>query len=151
MPKPCSGRLRKPVIEFQDEWRTWGDMRQVAERLAALIDASGAPLPSVHRLRRAQSSFRNRCVARLDRAGTHDLHAVCLSSGRGPGTGRRAAQAALLVAAQEDFSDELVGVLRAQGIAAIALSEMDACALPGLEQSRAEAAFAIRPALASSS
>ena len=48
---------------------------------------------------------------------------------------------ALLVAAQEDFSDELVAVLRAQGIAAIALSEMDASALPGLEQSRTEAAL----------
>jgi long-chain acyl-CoA synthetase len=51
----------------------------------------------------------------------------------------------LLIAAQEDFSDELVAVLRAQGIAAIALSEMEASALPGLERSRAAAASPTAP------
>jgi long-chain acyl-CoA synthetase len=33
----------RPSIEFERRWFTWGEIRHVAERMGALIDASGAP------------------------------------------------------------------------------------------------------------
>ena len=32
----------QPAIEFEGRWLNWGDMRRVADRLQALIDACGA-------------------------------------------------------------------------------------------------------------
>src|SRR5271168_3087442 len=123
----------QPVIEFQGEWHTWGDMRQVAERLAALIDASGVPP-------RASIAFvaRNRPSAIAALLGLiAQGRTVCMlyayQAGAALARDVERLRPALLVAAQEDFSDELVAVLREQRVAAIALSEMDASALPGLE------------------
>jgi long-chain acyl-CoA synthetase len=31
----------QPAIEFDTQWITWGDLRRVADRLGALLDASG--------------------------------------------------------------------------------------------------------------
>jgi long-chain acyl-CoA synthetase len=135
----------QPVIEFQGEWRTWGDMRRVAERLAALIDASGAPS-------RASIAFvaRNRPSAIAALLGLiAQGRTICMlyayQASEALARDVERLRPTLLVAAREDFSDELVAVLREQGIAAIALSEMDASALPGLEQSRAEGAVQPTP------
>ena len=42
----------------------------------------------------------------------------------------------VLVAAAEDFPETILAESRSSGIAAIALREMDACSLPGLEHAR---------------
>jgi long-chain acyl-CoA synthetase len=128
----------RPVVEFEGEWRTWGEMRHVAERLAALIEASGTPSPaSIAFVARNRPSAiaallgliaQNRSVSML----------YAYQSGAALARDVERLKPALLVAAREDFSDELLAVLRADGIAAIALSEMDACELPGLERSRVE-------------
>jgi long-chain acyl-CoA synthetase len=128
----------QPVIEFQDEWRTWGDMRRVAERLAALIDASGAPASIAFVARNRPSAIA--ALLGLIAQGRTVCMLYAYQAGAALARDVERLRPALLVAAQEDFSDELVAVLREQRVAAIALSEMDACALPGLEQSRAEAA-----------
>lgn len=129
----------QPVIEYQGEWRTWGEMRRVAERLAALIDASGAqPQAPVALVARNRPSTIAALLGLIARGRT-----ICMlyayQSGAALARDAERLKAAVLVAAREDFSDELIGALRGQGTAAIALSEMDACALPGLEQSRADA------------
>jgi long-chain acyl-CoA synthetase len=135
----------QPVIEFQGEWHTWGDIRQVAERLAALIDASGVPP-------RASIAFvaRNRPSAIAALLGLiAQGRTICMlyayQAGAALARDVERLRPALLVAARQDFSEELVAVLREQGIAAVALSEMDASALPGLERSRAEAALQSGP------
>src|SRR5437762_492578 len=33
----------QPIIDFEKRWITWGEMRHVAERLSAFLDASGVP------------------------------------------------------------------------------------------------------------
>jgi long-chain acyl-CoA synthetase len=129
----------EPVIEFQGAWRTWGEMRRVAERLAALIDASGAqpkaPIAFVARNRPSAIAALLGLIAR----GRTICMLYAYQAGVALARDAERLKPAVLVAAREDFSDELLSVLREQGTAAIALSEMDACALPGLEQSRAEA------------
>jgi acyl-CoA synthetase (AMP-forming)/AMP-acid ligase II len=135
----------QPVIEFQGEWRTWGDMRRVAERLAALIEASGAlPRASIAFVARNRPSSIAALLGLIAQGRTISM-LYAYQTGVALARDVERLGPALLVAAQEDFSDELVAVLRQQGIAAIALSEMDACALPGLEQSHTEAASPSAP------
>ena len=135
----------RPVIEFQGEWRTWGEIRRVAERLAALIAASGTPShASIAFVARNRPSAIAALLGLIARGRT-----ICMlyayQAGAALARDVERLRPTLLVAAQEDFSDELAAVLRAQGIAAIALSEMDASALPGLERSRAAAALQTAP------
>jgi acyl-CoA synthetase (AMP-forming)/AMP-acid ligase II len=145
----CSQALERApaqaAVEFQGEWRSWGEMRRVADRLAALIDASGAPA-------QAQIAFvaRNRpsAIAALLGLIAHGRTIRMLyayQSGAALARDAERIRPAVLVAAREDFSDELIAVLREQRTAAIVLSEMDACALPGLEQSRTEAVLPAAP------
>jgi long-chain acyl-CoA synthetase len=135
----------QPVIEFQGKWRTWGEIRRVAERLAALIDASGAPShASIAFVARNRPSAIAALLGLIAQGRT-----ICMlyayQAGAALARDVERLRPTLLVAAQEDFSDELVAVLRAQGIAAVALSDMDASALPGLERSRAAAASQTTP------
>jgi long-chain acyl-CoA synthetase len=130
----------QPVIEFQGEWHTWGAMRRVAERLTALIAASGtSSQASIAFVARNRPSAIAALLGLIAQGRT-----ICMlyayQTGAALARDVEQLRPALLIAAREDFCDELVDVLRRQGIAAVALTEMDASALPGLEQSRAEAA-----------
>ena len=129
----------QPVVEYRGEWRTWGEIRHVAERLAALIDASGAPTqaPIAFVARNRPSAIA--ALLGLIAQGRSICMLYAYQAGAALARDVERLKPALLVAAREDFSDELSAVLRAEGIAAIALSDMDACALPGLERCRAEA------------
>jgi long-chain acyl-CoA synthetase len=135
----------QPVIEFQGEWRTWADLRRVAERLAALIDASGVPSQASIALVARNRPSAIAALLGLIAQGRTICMLYAYQAGAALARDVERLRPTLLVAAQEDFSDELLAVLRAQGIAAIALSEMDACALPGLERSYAEAALPFAP------
>ena len=129
----------EPAIEFQGAWRTWGEMRRLAERLAALIDASGvqpdAPIAFVARNRPSAIAALLGLIAR----GRTICMLYAYQAAAALARDAERLKPVVLVAAREDLSDELLAVLREQGTAAIALSEMDACAVPGLEQSRAAA------------
>jgi acyl-CoA synthetase (AMP-forming)/AMP-acid ligase II len=135
----------QPVVEFRGEWRTWGDMRRVAERLAALIEASGAPSDASIALVARNRPSAIAALLGLIAHGRTTCMLYAYQAGAALARDVERLRPALVVAAREDFSDELVAVLRAQGVAAIELSEMDACALPGLEQSRAEAVLQSAP------
>jgi long-chain acyl-CoA synthetase len=135
----------QPVIEFRGEWHTWGDLRRVAERLAALIDASGTPSrASIALVARNRPSAIAALLGLIAQGRTISM-LYAYQAGAALARDVERLRPALLIAAREDFSDELLEVLRAQGIAAVALSQMDASALPGLEQSRAEAALQSAP------
>lgn len=126
----------QPAIEFQGEWRNWGEMRGVAERVAALIDASGtapdAPIAFVARNRPSAVAALLGLIAR----GRTVRMLYAFQAGVALARDVERMGPAVLVAAREDFSDQLLAVLRTNGTAAIALSEMDAAALPGLGSSR---------------
>jgi long-chain acyl-CoA synthetase len=135
----------QPAIEFQREWRSWGEMRHVAERLAKLIDASGAephaPIAFVPRNRPSAIAALLGLIAQGRTV--RMLYAFQSSAALAQDIERL--RPAVLVAAAEDYTEELVSVLRAQGVAALALVEMNAAALPGLAHSRREIETASAP------
>lgn len=126
----------QPAIEYQRVWYSWGEMRHVALRLAALIEASGAgadvPIAFVPRNRPSAIAA---LLGLLSKSRTVRM-LYAFQSSAALARDLQSLSPAILVAAREDYSDELVSVLRAQGSAAIALEEMDATALPGLERTR---------------
>src|SRR5882724_11782497 len=123
------------AIEFEKRWITWGEMRHVAERLNALIDASGAPAGAPVAL-----IARNRpsAVATLLGLIAKGCTVRMIYPFQSPAAIARNVERlkpAVVVAAAGEFSDEMRATLRTHGIAAIAISDMDATAVPGLERS----------------
>jgi long-chain acyl-CoA synthetase len=124
-----------PAIEFGDHWFDWGAMRRVAERLAKLIAASGAaagaPVAFVPRNRPSAFAALLALIANK-----HTIRMIyAFQSAGGIGRDVERLNPAVIVAAAEDFSEGLIELLRARGIAAISICEMDAAAIPGLERS----------------
>ena len=124
-----------PIIEYEGRWIGWGEMRQVADRVNALIDASGAdpkaPVALVPR-------NRPHTLAALIGLITRGRHISMIHVYQAPvGIARDIAmiKPAVVVAAEEDISAEVRSVLKTRGIAAIALTGMDAVAEPGCERS----------------
>lgn len=125
----------QPAVEFERQWITWGEMRRVAERLGASLDASGAgrgaKIAFIARNRPSALAallgmIARRCTVRMIYP-FQSADAIARDIDR--------IEPAAVVAAVEDYSEAFLAVLRARGIAAIALQEMDAVSLPGLERS----------------
>ncbi len=127
----------QPAIEFHGAWCNWGELRRVAEHLAALIDASGAPPHAAVALvaRNRPSAIAALLGLIAQGRSVRMLYAFQAAAALAQDVARM--KPAVLVAAREDYSDELIAVLREQRIAAIALSEMEASAMPGLAVSLA--------------
>jgi long-chain acyl-CoA synthetase len=125
----------EPVIEFDRQWIDWGAMRQVADRLRGLIAASGvAPHTRVALIARNRPSAIAALLGLI--ANGHCVRMIyAFQSGSSLARDFERVQPAVVVAAAEDYSDEALATLRALGIAAIALSEMDATAVTGLARS----------------
>src|SRR5579885_3117105 len=126
----------RPAIEFERRWFTWGELRCVADRLGALIDASGigtqAPVAFVPRNRPSAVAALLGLLAQ--RRTVRMVYAFQSAAALARDVERLVP--AVLVAHAEDFSEELRAALKAQGSAAFVLSEMDAAALPGFERAR---------------
>ena len=127
----------EPSIEYDGRWIGWGEMRQVADRVNNLIDASGAdPKAPVALIPRN----RPHTLAALIGLTARPRHISMIHVYQAPvGIARDIVRLkpAVVVAAAEDMSDEVRSVLAAHRIAGIALSGMDATAVPGREQSTA--------------
>jgi long-chain acyl-CoA synthetase len=123
-----------PAIEFEKCWITWGEMRQVADRVVKLLDDSGvdarAPIAFVPRNRPSAIAALLALIANA--RCVRMIYAFQSATALARDVSR--IKPAVLIAAAEDFSPELRSTLQAEGTAAIALSEMDATALPGLER-----------------
>ncbi len=130
-----AGNVDRQAIEYKKQWFHWGAMQHVATRVGALIDVSGAAADTkialVARNRpSAIAAFfgliaKNRAIRMIYPfqsavAIARDIERI---------------KPAIVIAAAEDFADDLLKVLRAQRIAAIALTEMEATAVAGFEQS----------------
>jgi long-chain acyl-CoA synthetase len=125
-----------PAVEFKGHWIDWGSMRRIADRLGSLIDASGAGAgAAVGFVARTRPSALAAFLALI--AKRHTIRMIYpFQSAAGIGRDVERLKPAVVVAAAEDLSDALVESLRTMGIAAIAIREMDAAAVPGLERSR---------------
>ncbi len=133
------------AVEFQGRWFTWGEMRHVAERVVALIEASGAhPSAALALMPRTRPSPMAAMLGLLSRGRTIRMVYV-YQKAAGIIRDVERLKPAVLVAAKEDLSEEICSALRDRGIAAIGLSEMDAAAMPGLERSHADAYLETRP------
>lgn len=126
----------RQAIEFEKRWITWGELRQIAEPLGALLDASGvespAPIAFVPRNRPSAIGALLGLIAK-DRS-IRMLYAFQSATALARDVERL--KPAVIIAAAQDYSAELLAVLRAEGIAAIALEEMNAAAVPGLERTK---------------
>jgi acyl-coenzyme A synthetase/AMP-(fatty) acid ligase len=125
----------QPAIEFERRWINWSEMRHVADRCVALLEASGADShAAVAFVPRNRPSAIAALLGMI--AGGRSVRMIyAFQSATSLARDLSRIKPAVLVAAAEDFSDALRSVLQAEGIAAIALSEMDAMAVPGYERS----------------
>ena len=126
----------QPAIEFQKQWTSWGAMRRVGERVGELIVASGAgPGARVAFVARNRPSALAALLGMI--AGRSTIRMVYpFQSATAIARDLDAIEPSVLVAAAEDFPETILAVLRSRGIAAIALREMEAWSLPGLERAR---------------
>lgn len=126
----------RPAIEFEKRWIAWGELRQVADRLDALLEASGVgsrtPVAFVPRNRPSAIAALLGLIAK----GRSIRMLYAFQSATALARDVERLKPAAIVAAAEDYSAELKAVLRTEGIAAIALTEMDAAAVPGFERSQ---------------
>ncbi len=137
----------EPAIEFEGRWWRWGEMRQLADQLRASIEACGAgPSAPIVLMPRNRPSAIAAMLGLIAAKRTVKM-IYAFQSAAGIARDVERLKPAVVVAAAEDFSDELLTVLRALDVAAIALREMDASAVPGLERIRrpADASAAAAP------
>ena len=126
----------QPAIEFENRWITWGDMRQVATRLRTLIDASGiGPQGAVAFVPRNRPSAIAALLGLIAQRRTVRM-IYAFQSAAAIARDVQRLKPAVLVAAKEDFSEEVLSSLRAEGIAAIAIEDMDAKAVAGYERTQ---------------
>ena len=125
----------QPCIDFEKRWITWGEMRHVAERLGAALDAGGvsarAPVALIARNRPSAVAALLGLIAR----GCTIRMVYAFQSPAAMARDIERLKPAAVVGAAEEFTDEVLSVLRMNGIAAIALADMDATSIPGLERS----------------
>jgi long-chain acyl-CoA synthetase len=127
----------QPIIEYERRWLTWGDLRLVADRINSLIDASGAaeeaPIALLPRNRPSALAALVGLTARGRNISM--IHVYQSPAGIVRDLGRL--KPAVLVASDQDMSEQLRAALKSQGIAGIVLTEMDAKAVRGCERSTA--------------
>ncbi|HSW14091.1 MAG TPA: fatty acid--CoA ligase family protein [Solimonas sp.] len=137
----CSTALARPAgqpaIEFEHRWFSWGELRQLADQLGELLEASGAATDApVAFVPRNHPSAIAALIALLAKRRTVRM----IYAFQSPAAIARDVERlhpAILVAASEDCKVPVLNVLHSRGIAGIALSGMDAAALPTFERSRA--------------
>lgn len=129
----------RPAIEFKKRWYTWGEMRRVAERINALIDASGAdpkaPVAFVPRNRPSAAATLIGLIAR----GRNIRMIYAFQAPAGIARDIERLKPATVILMKQDVSDEVLAALRAKGVAGIALedTDMDAAPIPNCERSTA--------------
>jgi long-chain acyl-CoA synthetase len=128
------------AVEFAGEWVSWGQLRQLAERVGALLGQSGchaqAPVAFVAHNRPSAAAA---LLGMLAQARTVRM-VYGFQSAAGVARDLERLEPAVVVAAGEVFSRDVLDVLRVRGAAAIALSELNAAPVAGFELSRADTA-----------
>lgn len=132
-----AGTDEGPAIEYEGRWRTWVEVRQLADRVQALIDGSGAAEGApVAFVARSTASAVATFLA-LIRTGRTLRMIYPFQSAAGVARDIAKLKPVVVIAADRDFSDEAKAAIAEQGAAAIAIREMDADAVPGFERATA--------------
>jgi acyl-coenzyme A synthetase/AMP-(fatty) acid ligase len=127
-----------PAVEWEGRWIYWDEIRRVAERVRALVEATGAdPRARVAMLPRSRPGPIAALLG-LIAAGRNISMIHVYQSPEGIARDIAKLKPAVVVGAAEDLPDELVSALRGQGVAAIGLTGMEAAALLGCERSTGE-------------
>lgn len=128
---------RYPAIEWEKRWISWEEMRQIADRVNDLIEASGAhPLAPVAMVPRNRPNALAALIG-LNAAGRNVSMIHVYQSAPGVIRDILRLKPAVVIIGAEDFAEEIKSVLREQGIAGITLTGMNAVAVPGCERSTA--------------
>lgn len=128
----------RPALEWEGRWVNWGELNRVAQRLRELLDASGAdPAARIALLPRNRPAAVGALIG-LTAAGRNIRMIHVYQSPAGIARDILRHKPAVVMGMAEDFSEELVTALKEHGIAGIALSGIDATAVPGCERSTAD-------------
>lgn len=111
----------------------WGQLAQLADRLTALLAQSGAHAAPIVFVPHNRPSAAAALLALLAQARTVRM-VYAFQSPVAIARELERIEARIVVASAEVFSPEVYGVLQARGAAAIALTEVDAAAVEGLER-----------------
>ncbi len=126
----------QPAVEFEQEWYTWGQMREVATQVRALLDQSavgaGSGITFVPRNRPSALAT----LVELLAQGRDIRMLYAFQSSVGLARQIEQQRPLVVIAAERDFSAELVAVMHKHHIVGIALSEMNARLVEGCEHSR---------------
>lgn len=128
-----------PAVTFKQRWYSWGEMREVANKIRILLEQSGVNTnAAVTFVPRNRPSALAALVEFL--AQGRDIRMLyAFQSAAGLARQIEQQQPAVVVAAERDFSNEVVSVLREHGIVGISLSEMNAVLVEGCEYCRKDA------------
>jgi acyl-coenzyme A synthetase/AMP-(fatty) acid ligase len=128
----------EPGIQFEGRWRTWGEFADTAREVVRLVEESGAPdrAPVLLIARNIPATLS--ALTGLIAAGRNIrmLYSFQAPAAMAREVGRL--KPGVVIAAEPEFSDEVLDAVRMQGAAAIALGPLQACAVAGLERSTAE-------------
>lgn len=127
-----------PALEWEGRWIDWAEMREAAERVRRLLEASGAdPWAQIALLPRNRPAAVAALLG-LIAAGRNISMVHVYQSPSGIARDIVRLKPAVVVGMVDDLPDGVVSVLRGHGIAAIALAGMNAVAVPGCERSTIE-------------
>jgi acyl-coenzyme A synthetase/AMP-(fatty) acid ligase len=128
----------RPALERDGYWFTWGDLRQVADRVTQLLEASGAdPAARIALLPRNRPAALAAMFAVIA-TGRNVRMVHVYQSAAGIARDIAGCKPALVIGMAEDLSDELAAAMRPLGIGAIALRDLDADLVEGCRQASAE-------------
>lgn len=136
-----------PAIEFSRQWYTWGDLKQVADSVAALVAASGAEDNAVIALvaKNRPSAIAAYLGLLRDRRNIRIVYPF--QSAAAIAADIASIKPALVIAAEETLETALLDTLRDLRIAAVSLGDKSARAVEGLEQSAIQASTCAAPQL----
>jgi acyl-coenzyme A synthetase/AMP-(fatty) acid ligase len=131
---------RLQVLKFADRWYSWGDLRQLIERINQLVGASGATKTCAVTLVPRNQPSAIAALLGLIAAGRTIRMCYAFQSAEGIARDVDRHRSAVVVAAATDYTDLVKAVLSAYGMAAISLDGMNAAFVPGFETAHPERA-----------
>ena len=128
-------RTEGRAVWFEGSWHGWDEVGALARTVMSLVEASGAALrtPVLVITRNRPSAFA--ALLGLIAAGRSVRFLYPFQSAAAIAREVERLKPAVVVAAEQDFAEEVCAAIRAHAAAAVALSEMAARSLPGLERS----------------
>ncbi|WP_417621245.1 class I adenylate-forming enzyme family protein [Parasphingorhabdus sp.] len=145
LPRLCSELLARPggteVVEFEGQWYSWQDLRKVGEKLAELLDATGAapdaPVTFIPRNR----PWAIAALFTLLSQGRTIRMVYAFQSPAGIIRDVERLASPVVIAAEQEFAPDVVAAMQEFGYAGIALDQLVAEPVTGLETVSKKAAI----------